>query len=75
MTTVAIRVVDSITDVRYLVLTECPQGTAPMREEGLAALVMWDKMRSMACAQEPMPQQVCASHASLANSFTAGGLL
>lgn len=42
--TVEIRVVDSNAEVRYLILSERPQGTEHMTEEELAALVTRDSM-------------------------------
>ncbi len=48
-----IRVWDSNSDVRYMVLPERPAGTEPWREDELAALVTRDAMIGVAKAQAP----------------------
>ncbi len=50
---VAVRVVDSTADVRYLVLPRRPAGTEKMSEEELAALVSRDSMIGVTEAKAP----------------------
>jgi nitrile hydratase len=51
---VEIRVWDSNSDVRYMVLPERPEGTAHLRQEELAALVTRDSMIGVARVQAPV---------------------
>jgi nitrile hydratase len=52
--TVEVRVWDSSSEVRYLVLPERPEGTEGMSEEELAGLVSRDAMIGVAKAQSPV---------------------
>jgi len=52
---VAVRVMDSTADLRYLVLPRRPDGTEHMSEEQLAELVTRDSMIGVAAAKEPEP--------------------
>ena len=51
---VEVRVWDSNSDVRYMVLPQQPEGTEHLREEELAALVTRDTMIGVARAQAPV---------------------
>jgi nitrile hydratase len=53
-TTVEIRVWDSNSDVRYMVLPERPEGSEHLSEKELAALVTRDAMLGVARAQTPV---------------------
>jgi nitrile hydratase len=50
---VQIKVVDSSSEVRYMVLPERPEGTGPLSEEDLAALVTRDAMVGVAKVSAP----------------------
>jgi hypothetical protein len=50
---VAISVVDSNADMRYIVLPCCPEGTGHLSEEALAALVTRDSMVGVALVLQP----------------------
>ena len=52
---VEVRVWDSNSDIRYMVLPERPEGTDGMGEDALAGLVTRDSMIGVAQAKTPMP--------------------
>ncbi len=52
---VAVRVVDSTADIRYLVIPARPEGTEDLSEDELAALVTRDSMIGVAQPQAPTP--------------------
>lgn len=54
-TSVEVRVWDSNSDVRYMVLPEQPTGTSQMNEAELAALVTRDSMIGVAKVKTPIP--------------------
>jgi nitrile hydratase len=52
---VAVRVLDSTADIRYLVIPQRPSGTESLDEDELAALVTRDSMIGVADPQAPSP--------------------